>query len=117
VQDSKGRQGRWWISPAIPTIANIALAALWAFSAFGDWGMDAFCVDEVKQPNCVDRVEFVVGVSVAPAALAAALALGAWAMPGVRRNSDRLDSLLSVAALCWIAAEAILFIGGYLAKP
>jgi hypothetical protein len=117
VQATPGRQGRWWISPAIPTIANLTLAALWAFSAFGGWGTAAFCADGAKQPDCVDRVHFVVGVSAVPAVLAAVVALGSWALPGVRRNADRLDDLLSVAALCWIAAETILFVGGYLAKP
>jgi hypothetical protein len=117
VQASPSRQGRWWISPAIPTIANMTLAALWGFSAFGGWGEAAFCADDAKRPNCVDSVDFVIGVSAVPAVLAVVVALGSWALPGVRRNADRLDDLLSVAALCWIAAEAILFVGGYLAKP
>jgi hypothetical protein len=52
-----------------------------------------------------------------PAAVAAALALGSWLLPVVRRDPDRLDGLLSLAAAGWVLAEAILFVGGYLAKP
>jgi hypothetical protein len=37
-----GRPNGWWISPAIPTIANCALAVLWVFSALGGWGDAAF---------------------------------------------------------------------------
>jgi hypothetical protein len=116
VQAHPEQPNRWWISPAIPTIANVALAALWAFSALGGWGMDAFCIDSWKQPNCVDKVDFVIQVSYVPAAAAALLALGAWALPGVRRNGVWLDILLALAALGWIAAEAILFVGGHVAK-
>jgi hypothetical protein len=116
VQASPGRQGRWWISPAIPAIANVALAALWGFSAFGGWGTAAFCGDAAGR-SCVDRVDVVVGVSAVPAAAAAALALCSWAFPRIRRDADRLDTTLSLAAVLWIVAEAILFIGGYLAKP
>jgi hypothetical protein len=117
VQATPGGQGRWWISPAIPAIANVALAALWGFSAFGGWGTAAFCADAAEQPNCADRIDFVAGVSAAPAAVAAALALGSWAIPRVRRDADRLDTMLSLAAVFWIAAGAILFIGGYFAQP
>ena len=117
VQASPGRQGGWWISPAIPTIANAALAALWGFSALGGWGTSAFCGDEAQQQTCIDRLDVVIGISGGPAAVAAALAIGSWALPQVRRDADRLDSLLSLAAILWLVAEAIVFIGGYLAKP
>jgi F0F1-type ATP synthase membrane subunit c/vacuolar-type H+-ATPase subunit K len=117
VQASPGRQNRWWISPAIPTIANVALAVLWAFSAFGGWGAAAFCGDDAVSADCAAGVSLAAGVSAVPAALAAALALGSWMSTGVRRDPDRLDSLLSLAAIGWVVAEAILFIGGYMAKP
>ena len=117
MQASPGRQSRWWVSPAIPTIANVALAVLWAFSAFGGWGAAAFCGDDTATGKCADGVNVAAGVSAVPAALAAALALGSWMSAGVRRDPDRLDSLLSLAAIGWVVAEAILFVGGYLAKP
>jgi hypothetical protein len=115
VQASPGRQNRWWISPAIPTIANVALAALWAFSAVGGWGAAAFCGED-RAGDCADGVSLATAVSTVPAALAAALALGSWLVAGVRRDPDRLDRLLSLAAVGWVVAEAILFVGGYLAK-
>jgi hypothetical protein len=117
VQTSPGRQNRWWISPAIPTIANGALAVLWWFSAFGGWGASAFCGDDAVAGDCADGVGLAAGVSAMPAAIAAALALGSWLSPAVRRDPDRLDGLLSLAAAAWLIAEAILFVGGYLAKP
>ena len=117
MQASPGRQNRWWISPAIPTIANIALAVLWAFSAFGGWGRTAFCGDEAAARDCTDGVGLAEAVSAVPAAIAAALALGSWLAPAVRRDPDRLDDLLLFAAVGWIVAEAILFVGGYLAQP
>lgn len=116
MQASPGRQNRWWISPAIPTIANVTLAVLWAFSAFGGWGTAAFCGDEATG-DCADGVGLAAAVSAVPAAIAAALALGAWLSPAVRRDRDRLDGLLSLAAAGWLLAEAIAFVGGYLAKP
>jgi hypothetical protein len=43
--------------------------------------------------------------------------LVSWSLPGVRRRPRRLDALLTAAAALWVLAEAILFVGGYLAKP
>jgi hypothetical protein len=51
-------------------------------------------------------------IVVVPAVL---LAAGAWTF--VRQNTDRLDLLLTISALLWVAAEGILFVGGYLAQP
>jgi hypothetical protein len=95
----------------------MALAALWGFSAVGGWADAAFCGDEAAHQTCVDRVDVVIGVSGVPAVAAAALALGSWAIPRVRRDADRLDTMLSLAAVLWIVAEIILFVGGYLARP
>jgi hypothetical protein len=118
VQASPGRRHGWWISPAIPAIANITLAVLWAFSAFGGWGSTAFCGDDAVAPSaCADGVDLAAGVSAVPASAAAALALASWLLPGLRRDPDRLDGLLSLAAIGWLVAEVILFVGGYLAKP
>jgi hypothetical protein len=117
VQASPGRQNRWWISPAIPTIANVALAVLWGFSAFGGWGTAAFCGADAVAEDCANGVGLAAGVSAMPAAIAAALALGSWLSPAIRRDPDRLDGLLSLAAAGWLIAGAIVFVGGYLAKP
>ena len=56
-------------------------------------------------------------VSFAPAVLATMIVLAAWLLPRVRRDAGRLDALLTAAAFLWVAAEAILFIGGYFAQP
>jgi len=115
-----GRTNRWWISPAIPTIANCVLAALWFFSALGGWGDAAFCgEDDRRDPGCGADFDDAVRLSSPVALLAAAIALTAWAVHvhTVRRRPERLDALLTVAAFVWVLAEAVLFVGGYLAKP
>jgi hypothetical protein len=113
-----GRSNGWWISPAVPTIANCVLAALWGFSAIGGWGTDAFCGEaDQRDVTCVGDFDLAVWLSLPPAALATLVAVTAWALPGVRRRPNRLDAYLTLAALIWVVAEAILFIGGYLAKP
>ncbi|PRX00878.1 UNVERIFIED_ORG: hypothetical protein CLV66_1321 [Actinomadura viridilutea] len=112
------RSSGWWISPAIPTIANCALAALWVFSTIGGWGVRAFCGEgEQRDPKCAADVDLAEVLSVPLAVLAVALAVAAWALPAVRRRDDRLDGLLTVAAFFWVAAEGVLFVGGYVAKP
>ena len=118
MQATSGRSNGWRISPAIPTIANCVLAALWAFSALGGWGDAAFCgEDGQRDPECGASFENAVRVSAPLAALALIAAAVAWTMPGVRRKPDRLDAVLTIAAFVWILAEGVLFIGGYLAKP
>ncbi|MCP9969985.1 hypothetical protein LUX57_36335 [Actinomadura madurae] len=103
---------------AIPTIANCALAVLWGFSALGGWGDAAFCGEgELRDPGCAAGFDDAVRLSAPVAVIAAAVAVTAWSMPGVRRRPDRLDLLLTAAAFIWVLAEGILFIGGYLAKP
>src|SRR5918999_2173 len=117
VQAYHGRQNRWSISPAIPTIANVALATLWAFSAFGGWASTAFCGENAVARDCTEGVGLAAAISAVPAAIAAALALGSWQAPATRRDPNRLDGLLAFAAAGWLLAEAILFVGGYLAQP
>ena len=118
VQAAPGRANSWWISPAIPTIANGALAVLWFFSALGGWGDAAFCgEDDRHDPGCGAGFDDAVRLSSPVALLAAAVAVTAWAAHGVRRRPGRLDALLTVAAFVWVLAEAVLFVGGYLAKP
>ncbi|RKS71268.1 hypothetical protein BZB76_5757 [Actinomadura pelletieri DSM 43383] len=112
-----GRSDSWWISPAVPTIANSVLAVLWLFSAVGGWGDAAFCgEDEQRDQRCSAAFDDAVRVSAPLAVLATVLVVTAWSMPGVRRRPDRLDTLLAVAAVTWVLAEGVLFIGGYLAE-
>ncbi|TDB84577.1 hypothetical protein E1264_24080 [Actinomadura sp. KC216] len=118
MQATPGRPNSWWISPAIPTIANCVLGLLWAFSALGGWGATAFCgEDGQRDPGCSAGFDDAVRASAPVAVLALVVAVTSWAMPGVRQRPDRLDALLTVAAFLWVLAEAVLFIGGYLAKP
>jgi hypothetical protein len=106
------------VSPAIPTIANVALAAFWGFSALGDWGSAAFCgAPEVRDSGCAGVFDVAVALSFVPAVLATVIVLVAWLLPKVRRDAGRLDGLLTAAAFLWVTAEAILFIGGYIAQP
>ncbi len=112
------RTNGWWVSPALPTIANCMLAVLWFFSAVGGWGDAAFCGEADRHdPGCAAGFDDAVRLSGAVALLAAALAVTAWALHGVRRRPGRLDALLTVAAFVWVLAEAVLFVGGYLAQP
>ncbi|MFP3962451.1 hypothetical protein SMC26_08995 [Actinomadura fulvescens] len=118
MQAMPGRSNGWWISPAIPTIANAVLAALWGFSALGGWGDAAFCGDANEyDATCGADFDVAVRLSAGPAGLAAVTALTAWALPSVRRDDDRLDTFLTVAAFLWVFAEGVLFIGGLVAKP
>jgi hypothetical protein len=118
VQAMPGRANGWWISPAVPTIANCALAALWFFSAIGGWGDAAFCgEDDRHDPGCGAGFDDAVRLSSPVAVIAVAVVITAWAMQGVRRRPGRLDAFLTVAAFIWVLAEAVLFVGGYLAKP
>jgi len=113
-----GRSNGWWISPAIPTIANAVLAVLWGFSALGGWGDTAFCGDaDQHDPGCGDDFGFAVRLSIPFAVLAALIGVAAWSLPRVRHNPARLDALLTVGAFLWVLAEGVLFVGGYLAKP
>jgi hypothetical protein len=118
VQAMPGRTYGLWISPAIPTIANCALAALWFFSALGGWGDAAFCgQDDGHDPGCGADFDDAVRLSAPVAVVAAAMAVSAWALHGIQRRPGRLDAFLTVAAIVWVLAEALLFVGGYLAKP
>ncbi|WP_067833643.1 hypothetical protein [Actinomadura kijaniata] len=118
MQAVPGRPNGWWISPALPTIANVLLAVLWLLSAFGGWGTTAFCGDpEQRDAVCADHYDVAVLISFLPALGAAALGVAAWTAPAIRRRPDRLDSVLAVSALLWVVAEAVLFVGGFLAKP
>jgi hypothetical protein len=51
-------------------------------------------------------------IAVIPAVL---LAVAAWTF--IRQNADRLDLLLTISALLWVAAEGVIFVGGYIVQP
>lgn len=107
----------WWISPAIPTIANVMLAVLWLFSTLGGWGDAAFCGEGADHDaTCSAGFGNAVLASVPPAAGGLGLGIASWTLPAVRHRPERLDRLLTVAAVLWVAAEAVLFVGGFLAQ-
>lgn len=106
------------MSPAVPTIANGALAALWAFSALGGWGEEAFCGQAgALQSVCGVGFHTAVLTSLSAAIPALVTAVTAWALPAVRRDTHRLDTILTLSAFMWLAAEMILVVGGYVAQP
>ncbi|WP_157610464.1 hypothetical protein [Spirillospora albida] len=118
MQAGPGRPNGWWISPAVPTIANCALAVLWAFSGLGGWGEAAFCGTGTGHDlQCGADFATAVSASLPVAALAAGIGVAAWTTPSVRHRPQRLDALLATAAAVWMIAEGILFVGGYQAKP
>jgi hypothetical protein len=112
-----GRVEGWQISPILPTIANCLLAALWGLSAYGGWGDTAFCAvdDGPSDAACSRGFTDAVHWSLIAAIPAVLLAVAAWTF--VRQNDDRLDLLLTISALLWVAAEGVLFVGGYIAQP
>lgn len=112
------RNNGWWISPAIPMIANAVLALLWGFSAFGGWGRTAFCDNDSGSlgAGCSGSFDTAAMVSAVPAFMALILSTGSWALPAVRRDPHLLDALLTIAALTWLLAEGVLFVGGWLAQ-
>jgi hypothetical protein len=112
---SSGRDG-CWLSPVIPAIGNVALAVLWAFSAYGGWGIAAFCDGGPVAAGCRAGFGTTVLISMPAAALGAALAVAAWSVPYLRRRPKRQLAALLIAALSWVLAEAVLFGGGWLAQ-
>ncbi|MCP2337136.1 hypothetical protein [Actinomadura rupiterrae] len=118
MQVMPGRSNGQWISPAIPTVANCVLAALWGFSAFGGWSDDAFCGQApTHDAECGDAVLRYVWLSAPAAFVGAGISVMSWLLPGVRRRPDMLDRNLTIAVGFWVFAEAVMFVGGYLAKP
>ncbi|MFV2179397.1 hypothetical protein ACFHW2_07505 [Actinomadura sp. LOL_016] len=99
-------------------MANAALAALWAFTAFGGWGEQAFCgVGGAHDPTCATGFENAVLSSLAVVIPAVVITLTALALRRVRHHPDRLGMMLTAAAFLWVGAEGIVFLGGYLAQP
>ena len=99
-------------------IANAVLAVLWGFSAFGGWGRTAFCTSDSgsMDAGCSGSFTTVAVVSAVPAFLALMLSTVSWAFPAVRRDPHLLDALLTIAALTWLLAEGVLFVGGWIAQ-
>jgi hypothetical protein len=99
------------ISPVIPTIAVLLLAALWGASVYAGWGLAAFCSDGEPGRACADRLETVSTFSGLFAALAACCSVAAW----VLRVPRAFTPLMIAAISMWVAAEGVLFVGGMLA--
>jgi hypothetical protein len=92
------------MSPVIPTVASLLLAALWGLSVFAGWGLEAFCSDGETARACADRLGTVSTLSGLFAVVAAAATVVAWL--------SRQSRLLALAIAAWIAAEGVLFVGG-----
>jgi len=105
------------VSPAVPTVANLALAVFWACTALAGWGEQAFCGEGGHRASeCLEGFETAVLASLALAVPAAVVAVAAWTLPGARRNAARLEAMLTLAALMWVVAEGVVFVGGSLAQ-
>ncbi|MFD1939160.1 MULTISPECIES: hypothetical protein [Nonomuraea] len=98
------------ISPVIPTVASLLLAALWGLSVFAGWGLEAFCTDGETSVACAERLDSVSTLSGLFAVLAAFLTVSAWLFPA------RFAVLIGSAVLAWVIAEGVLFVGGMLAQ-
>jgi hypothetical protein len=96
------------VPPAIPTMASLLLALLWALSVFGGWGVEAFCPAAGSPDGCVDRIASAAVVSGVIALFAAASTAAAW--------FTRRQGLLGVAVITWVAAVGALFVGGVIAQ-
>ncbi|MFG2091775.1 MULTISPECIES: hypothetical protein [unclassified Spirillospora] len=98
-------------------MANLTLAALWMFTALGGWGEQAFCgADGARDQACVNGVHDAVLVSLAAVIPAVGIILVALALLSPRRDPDRLSGMLTAAAILWVFAEGVVFLGGYLAQ-
>ncbi|TDE22768.1 hypothetical protein [Actinomadura sp. 6K520] len=117
MQVARSGTGEWRISPAIPAVADLALAVLWAFTALGGWAEQGFCrVDGVPDPTCAADVHNAVLVSLVAVIPAVGIILAACAFYRLRRDLHRVTGMLTAAAVLWVVAEGIVFLGGQLAK-
>ncbi|WP_436760860.1 hypothetical protein [Streptosporangium sp. V21-05] len=98
------------MSPVIPVVAGLLLAALWGFSAFAGWGVEAFCSD----PGCVARLDGVVRLSSLFAVVAACCM--AAALPAPRGARRRFTALMTAAVVAWVVAGGVLFAGGLIVR-
>lgn len=104
------------VSPVIPTVANLLLAALWGLSVFAGWGLEAFCSAGEGADACRERLGAVPFVSAVSAVTAALCMVGAWLGPVARRDPSRFAVLMAAALVCWVVAEGVLFVGGVLGQ-
>jgi len=109
-----GAPGGVRVSPVIPTVANLLLAALWGLSVFAGWGLEAFCSAGEESEACRERLGAVPFASAVFAVTAALCMAGAWLGPVARRDPGRYAVLTATALICWVAAEGVLFVGGVL---
>ncbi|MEV5414044.1 hypothetical protein AB0K60_35075 [Thermopolyspora sp. NPDC052614] len=103
-----------WVSPVIPTVANLLLAALWGLSVFAGWGLAAFCTAGEEAEACRDRLGSAAFTSGAFAVTAALCTAGAWLGPVARRDPSRFTVLMVAAVIAWVLAEGVLFVAGVL---
>lgn len=96
------------VSPVIPTIASLLLAALWGMSVFAGWGLEAFCADEETSRACAARLDTVSTISGVFAVGAAGCTVAAW-LTG-------RTVLLGVAVGAWSVAVGVLFVGGVIVQ-
>jgi len=112
VQVALRQTGEWRISPAIPAVANLVLAVLWAFTALGGWAEQAFCgVGDAHDQVCVVDVHDTDLVSPAAVVPAAGIILASVVFTSIRRVPDHLTGMLTAAAFMWAIAEGIVFLG------
>lgn len=100
------------VSPVIPVVASLLLAALWGLSVFAGWGAEAFCSD----PGCVARLDGVVRLSSLFAVVAAVCTAVALLAPGRRGAGSRFTALMTAAVAAWVVAEGVLFAGGLIVR-
>lgn len=100
------------VSPVIPTVAVLLLAALWGLSVFAGWGLEAFCADGESSAECVRRLETAATFSRVFAVIAGCVAVYGW----LAAPEHRFLSVMGVSAVAWVAAVATLFVGGTLAQ-
>lgn len=98
-------------------MANLTLAALWLFTTLGGWGEQAFCgASGTSDQSCVNGVHDAVFVSLAAAIPAVGIILVALVLFSSRRDPDRLAGMLTAAAILWVFAEGVVFLGGHFAE-
>ncbi|GAA0946404.1 hypothetical protein [Nonomuraea longicatena] len=103
------------VSPVVPTVASVLLAALWALSVFAGWSAAAFC--PAGPPECTQQLEGIAGFSAFFAVLATVCTAAAWLMPAPRRDQRTFSLYMGSAVATWIVAESVLFLGGHLITP
>ncbi|MCG5219891.1 hypothetical protein [Streptosporangium sp. KLBMP 9127] len=100
------------VSPFIPFVAVLLLAALWGFSVFAGWGLAAFCADGELARDCTARLRSVSTFSGVFAVVGACCTAVAWVRPTRRWSMP----FMIAAVVAWVLAEAVLFVGGMLVR-